>query len=77
MAIRYNKCELAFESPRIFLWSSRHKLLLIAALAHALLLSLLTTSHAELRSWLFHLIPFSLIYEIREGSCFSRFCFVS
>ena len=54
MAIRYNKCELAFESPRIFRWASRHKLLLIAALAHAFLLSLLTTSHSELRSWLLH-----------------------
>jgi hypothetical protein len=41
MAIRYNKSELAFESPRLIRWSSRHKLLLIAALAYAYLLSFL------------------------------------
>jgi Transposase DDE domain len=52
MAIRYNKCELAFESPRVFRWSSRHKLLLIAALAYAFLLSLLTASLSDFRSWL-------------------------
>ena len=52
MAIRYNKCELAFESPRIFQWPPRHKLLLIAGLAYAFLLSLLAPSFASLSSWL-------------------------
>jgi len=52
MAIRYNKCELAFESPRLFKWNSRHKLLLIAGLAYAFLLSLLAPSLTELCSWL-------------------------
>jgi hypothetical protein len=52
MAIRYNKCELAFESPRVFQWQSPHKLLLIAALAYAFLLSLLTPSLLPLASWL-------------------------
>lgn len=52
MAIRFNKCELAFESPRLCRWTSRHKLLLIAALAYAFLLSLLTSSLSEFRSWL-------------------------
>jgi hypothetical protein len=52
MAIRYNKCELAFESPRLFKWSSRHKLLLIAALAYAFLLSLLSPALEPLRTWL-------------------------
>jgi len=52
MAIRYNKCELAFESPRVFRWQSRHKLLLIAALAYAFLLSLLTPALLPLASWL-------------------------
>jgi hypothetical protein len=52
MAIRYNKCELAFESPRVFQWQSRHKLLLIAALAYAFLLSLLTPSLSSLVTWL-------------------------
>jgi hypothetical protein len=52
MAIRYNKCELAFESPRLFKWTSRHKLLLIAALAYAFLLSLLSPALDPLRTWL-------------------------
>lgn len=54
MAIRYNKCELAFESPRLLRWSSRHKLLLIAALAYAFLLSLLPITPASLSFWLLH-----------------------
>lgn len=52
MAIRYNKSELAFESPRVFKWNSRHKLLLIAGLAYAFLLSLLTPTRVALCSWL-------------------------
>lgn len=52
MAIRYNKCELAFESPRLLCWSSRHKLLLIAALAYAFLLSLLPILPDSLSAWL-------------------------
>jgi hypothetical protein len=52
MALRYNKCELAFESPRLFQWRSRQKLLLIAGLAYAFLLSLLTPTLASLATWL-------------------------
>ena len=48
MAIRYNKCELAFESPRLFHWQHRLKLLLIAGLAYAFLLSLLAPSLTDL-----------------------------
>lgn len=54
MAIRYNKCELAFESPRLFHWQSRQKLLLIATLAYAFLLSLLVPTLISLTSWLLH-----------------------
>jgi hypothetical protein len=54
MAIRYNKSELAFESPRLFHWSSRHKLLLITALAYVFLLALLAPSLVQLCSWLLH-----------------------
>jgi len=54
MTIRFHKSELAFESPRLFRWSSRHKLLLIAALAYAFLLSLLTPVRTTLSSWLLH-----------------------
>ena len=52
MAIRYNKSELAFESPRLFYWQSRHKLLLIACLAYAFLLSLLVPTLTDLCAWL-------------------------
>lgn len=52
MAIRYNKCELAFESPRLFHWHARHKLSLIASLAYAFLLSLLAPTLDILCSWL-------------------------
>jgi hypothetical protein len=54
MALRYNKCELAFESPRLFEWQARLKLLLIAGLAYAFLLSLLTPDLKELTTWLLH-----------------------
>jgi len=52
MAIRYNKCKLAFESPRLFSWQSRQKLLWIAALAYTFLLSLLLPDLAPLTTWL-------------------------
>jgi hypothetical protein len=52
MAIRYTKSELAFESPRLFHWHARHKLLLIASLAYAFLLSLLPASPHTLSAWL-------------------------
>ncbi len=52
MTLRYNKSELAFESPRLFQWTSRHKLFLIAALAYAFLLSLLSPTLEPLRNWL-------------------------
>jgi hypothetical protein len=50
MAWRYSKSELAMESPRLWSWANRLKLLLIATLAYAFLLSLL--SPQELRLWL-------------------------
>ena len=52
MAIRYHKSELAFESSRLFKWFSRHKLLLIAALAYACLLSLLEPALTHISAWL-------------------------
>lgn len=50
MAIRFDKCELAFESPRLPKWETLLRLLLIATLAFAFLLSLLPLDH--LVSWL-------------------------
>jgi hypothetical protein len=52
MTIRYNKSELAFESPRLLKWQHRKKLLLIATLAYAFLLSLLDPQLKPLRIWL-------------------------
>jgi hypothetical protein len=42
MSLRFTKSELAFESPRLRSWEARLRFLLIAALAFAFLLSLLT-----------------------------------
>lgn len=50
MAWRYSKSELAMESPRLWSWANRLKLLLIATLAYAFLLSLLVPE--SLRLWL-------------------------
>ncbi len=50
MAWRYAKSELAMESPRLWSWANRLKLLLIATLAYAFLLSLLQPH--SLRLWL-------------------------
>jgi hypothetical protein len=50
MAIRFNKCELAFESPRLRKWETQLRLLLIATLAFAFLLSLLPSD--DLVAWL-------------------------
>jgi hypothetical protein len=50
MAWRYSKSELAMESPRLWSWANRLKLLLIATLAYAFLLSLLQPD--SLRLWL-------------------------
>lgn len=50
MSLRFDKCELAFESPRLHKWETQMRLLLIATLAHAFLLSLL--ADAPLISWL-------------------------
>ena len=49
MTWRYSKSELAFESPRLWTWERREKLLLLATLAYAFLLSLLVNSLTELR----------------------------
>jgi hypothetical protein len=47
---RYSKSELAMESPRVWEWEVRLKLLLLAALAYAFLLHLLASSFDELRT---------------------------
>ena len=52
MSLRFSKCELAFESPRVQGWHTRLKLLLIATLAYAFLLSLLDSIVDTLKQWL-------------------------
>ncbi len=51
---RYSKSELACESPRLWLWETRRKLLLMASLVYAFLLSLLDETQEPLRTWLLH-----------------------
>jgi hypothetical protein len=52
MSFRYGKSELAMESPRLWKWENRLKLLLMATLVYAFLLSLLDPSQQLLRQWL-------------------------
>lgn len=51
-AWRYTKSELAMESPRVWSWERREKLLLMVTLIYAFLLSLLASEWEELRNWL-------------------------
>ncbi|NMC53478.1 MAG: transposase [Chloroflexi bacterium] len=51
--IRFDKSELAIESIRLVNWQARKKLMLLMALVHSFLLSLLTPQLHYLRSWLF------------------------
>jgi Transposase DDE domain len=52
MVWRYGKSELAMESVRVWTWERRKKLLLLATLAYAFLVSLLDPSYDLLRTWL-------------------------
>lgn len=51
-AWRYSKSELAMESPRVWTWERREKLLLLVTLVYAFLLSLLAGEWEEVREWL-------------------------
>jgi len=52
MTYRFAKTELAIESPRLWSWHNRLKLLAMVALVFAFLLSLLAPDKASLRAWL-------------------------
>jgi hypothetical protein len=52
MAIRYDKCELAFESPRLRHWETQQRIFLIAALAYGFLFSLLQPDAVDSMTWL-------------------------
>jgi hypothetical protein len=49
---RYSKSELAMESPRVWTWERREKLLLMVTLLYAFLLSLLASEWEVMRTWL-------------------------
>ena len=49
---RFNKSELAFQSPRLWRRQEREKLLALATLAYAFLLHLLEPLYEPLRRWL-------------------------
>jgi hypothetical protein len=49
---KYEKSELAFQSPRLYAGQAREKLLLLAKLAYAFLLTLLAARYEWLRLWL-------------------------
>lgn len=51
-AWRYRTSELAMESPRVWTWERREKLLLMVTLVYAFLLSLLASEWEEVRNWL-------------------------
>ena len=55
MTWRSTKSELGFESPRLWTWQARIKLLLLASLAFAFLLSLVALSFQTVRDRLLHL----------------------
>jgi hypothetical protein len=52
MCFRFSKSELACESPRVWSWENRLKLLLMVSLIYAFLLSLLSERSEPLRAWL-------------------------
>jgi hypothetical protein len=52
MAIRFDKAELAIESPRLLAWESRKKFLLLIALLYSFLVSLLSPALIDFRNWL-------------------------
>lgn len=52
MSFRFFKTELAMQSPRLWFWENRMKLLLITTLAYAFLVWLLLPKFDDLREWL-------------------------
>jgi hypothetical protein len=52
MTFRFEKSELGCESPRLWRWENRLKLLLMVSLVYAFLLTLLDEASERLRTWL-------------------------
>lgn len=57
MAIRFIKAELAFESPRTSAWQRRYKLLMIAGIVYAFLLSFLAPDRVSAERTAQDLLP--------------------
>ncbi len=53
LVFKHCKSELSFQSPRVWDWQGRLKLLGLATLAYAFLLHLLSEQYAPVRRWLF------------------------
>ena len=54
MTWRFSKSELACESPRLWKWETRLKLLLMVSLVYSFLLTLLDETLSHLKDWLLH-----------------------
>lgn len=52
MTFHFAKCELAVQSPRLWHWHTRLKLLLMVSLVYAFMLSLLAPHLLDWRDWL-------------------------
>jgi hypothetical protein len=53
LSFKHCKSEFSFQSPRVWTWEERLKLLGLATLAYAFLLTLLSAEYRTLRCWLF------------------------
>jgi len=71
---KYEKSELAFQSPRVYEGEAREKLLLLATLAYAFLLTLLKTTTEVLRLWLLRYYCHRQEPSVERRSCRSRAC---
>lgn len=84
MAWRFNKSELAMESPRLWFWENRIKLLLMVSLTYAFLLHLLDEEMEPLRTTLLKRFcprtgkrsreASTPLYRLRTAICFLFFC---
>jgi Transposase DDE domain len=68
LTFRYTKSELAMESPRLWTWERRLKLLGLVTLAYAFLLSLLVPALLEWRQWLLRQYCHRTGRRAREGA---------
>jgi hypothetical protein len=68
VAFRFSKSELAMQSPRLWSWHNRLKLMMMVTLVYAFLLSLLLPILQALRDWLFRHFAHRTGKRYREAS---------